>query len=297
MKHYLDTEFHDYQKKPLFGKPINTIDLISIGIVTEDYTISHTLKYKGAKPLVGEVGNTWDRKTSTDLPDLRNKAKVLNAKQGGWTVEPDKTSLSYYAICKEFDLKAAWENKWLRENVLRHVYDDLVDIAREKRKHGLQVGISIHRYIEKFNLEALKKLINKYGKTKRRIAQEIIAFTNQPYIGLKFESEHVLNEITAPEFYAYYGAYDWVVFCQLWSALHPVQPESFETGMSYPNPKGFPYYCKDLKQMLDEKWSPFRSDYHSPEAHRDYPKQTNEHNALADANWNKELHKFIENDI
>jgi len=24
-----------------------------------------------------------------------------------------------------------------------------------------------------------------------------------------------------------------------------------------------------------------------------YPKQTNEHNALCDAKWNKELHKFI----
>ena len=25
-----------------------------------------------------------------------------------------------------------------------------------------------------------------------------------------------------------------------------------------------------------------------------YPKQTNEHNALADARWNKELYKFLQ---
>ena len=31
--------------------------------------------------------------------------------------------------------------------------------------------------------------------------------------------------------------------------------------------------------------------------HKDYPKQTNEHNALADAKWNKKLHEFIINKI
>jgi hypothetical protein len=29
-------------------------------------------------------------------------------------------------------------------------------------------------------------------------------------------------------------------------------------------------------------------------AHEDYPKQTNEHNALADAKWNKALWGFLE---
>ena len=27
--------------------------------------------------------------------------------------------------------------------------------------------------------------------------------------------------------------------------------------------------------------------------HPDYPKQENEHNALADARWNKKLHEFL----
>ena len=36
MKYFLDTEFHEFQKKFLFKKPINTIELISIGIVAED---------------------------------------------------------------------------------------------------------------------------------------------------------------------------------------------------------------------------------------------------------------------
>jgi hypothetical protein len=36
MNYYLDTEFHEYKKKPLIGKAIDTIELISIGIVAED---------------------------------------------------------------------------------------------------------------------------------------------------------------------------------------------------------------------------------------------------------------------
>ena len=74
-------------------------------------------------------------------------------------------------------------------------------------------------------------------------------------------------------------------------------------------------YCRDLKQILDEKAKSFigtdlvRFDVkfdleitksinvedfvnaikNSPS----YPKQENEHNALADARWNKKLHEFL----
>jgi len=41
-----------------------------------------------------------------------------------------------------------------------------------------------------------------------------------------------------------------------------------------------------------KKWK-FRSDYKNAEEHPDYPKQENEHNAIEDARWNKELHKFL----
>jgi hypothetical protein len=67
-------------------------------------------------------------------------------------------------------------------------------------------------------------------------------------------------------------------------------------------PKGFPKYCRDLKQMLDEKVE--NTCRHSKEEFKDalkrwqefptYPKQFNEHNALADARWNKALFEFIE---
>lgn len=76
------------------------------------------------------------------------------------------------------------------------------------------------------------------------------------------------------EFYGYYSDYDWVAFCQFWGNM---------MGL----PKTFPMYCIDLKQTLDEKGVHLKE-------HPDYPKQTNEHNALDDAKWNYKLFKFLE---
>ena len=79
-------------------------------------------------------------------------------------------------------------------------------------------------------------------------------------------------------------------------------------------PKGFPMYCRDIKQELDNKASKLtRNDFFTafdfkneglPELtleekishlklHVNYPTQTNEHNALSDARWNYELYKFL----
>ena len=48
-------------------------------------------------------------------------------------------------------------------------------------------------------------------------------------------------------------------------------------------PKGFPMYCRDLKQLADSKGNPR------------LPKQeSTEHNALEDARWNKQAYEFLE---
>lgn len=298
MDYYLDAEFHEYAKQPKLlglniGKPIDTIELISIGIVGEDYS--------SAQPFNSKV--------------LRSTTKTL--KQGR----------EYYAICKDFDVKAAWENVWLRENVLKGIYRELMDIAIDSLDDVSVIhkgALEFIAHTDNMTLRALKKLVNKYGKTREQIAEEIIEFVYDKPVGayenwinpyqlfIKQGKEVPLS--MRPEFYAHYADYDWVVFRQLWSALYLVQPESFETGMSYMNPKGFPYYCKDLKQMLDEKFdmivdqenkkAPLHGtgvpkykihikDYDAIKALPNYPKQENEHNALADAKWNKKLHTFI----
>jgi len=71
------------------------------------------------------------------------------------------------------------------------------------------------------------------------------------------------------EFWGYYADYDWVVFCWL-----------FGTMMDLPN--NFPMYCKDLKQLADDIGKP---KFEEPDG---------EHNALVDAIWNEELHKYLE---
>ena len=63
-----------------------------------------------------------------------------------------------------------------------------------------------------------------------------------------------------PEFWGYYADYDWVVFCQIFGAMIDL-------------PKGWPMYCRDLKQLCDSLGNP------------KLPKQENEHDALHDARW------------
>lgn len=94
-----------------------------------------------------------------------------------------------------------------------------------------------------------------------------------------------------PEFYGYYADYDWVVFCWLFGRMINL-------------PKGFPMYCRDLKQIVDEAvedpstalfipgLSPFTLE--DLKAMKGYPPEPeNEHNALADAKWNKALYDFL----
>lgn len=72
-----------------------------------------------------------------------------------------------------------------------------------------------------------------------------------------------------PEFWGYYADYDWVVLCQL-----------FGTMMALP--KGWPMYCRDIKQWCDGLGNP-----RLPEQGK------GEHHALADARWNKLAWEFL----
>ena len=139
-----------------------------------------------------------------------------------------------------------------------------------------------------------------------QIKQEVIDFCGGKLFQDDFGNVGYEYPNGEPEFYGYYGSYDWVVFCWIFGRMLDL-------------PNGFPMYIKDVKQMLDEcienkKWNYFEhiieSDYNKVNNTKDrpatfseklkkvkemssYPKQENEHNALDDANWNFELYKFI----
>jgi len=71
-----------------------------------------------------------------------------------------------------------------------------------------------------------------------------------------------------PEFWAYFADYDWVVFCWLFGTMIDL-------------PKGWPMYCRDLKQLADDIKKP---KFEGP---------IGEHDALVDAIWNKNFYEYL----
>lgn len=64
-----------------------------------------------------------------------------------------------------------------------------------------------------------------------------------------------------PEIWAYYADYDWVALCQLFGTMMDL-------------PKGWPMYCRDLKQLAGDR--PL------------IPQTSKEHHALEDARWTRD---------
>lgn len=64
-----------------------------------------------------------------------------------------------------------------------------------------------------------------------------------------------------PEIWAYYADYDWVALCQLF-------------GRMIDQPKGWPMFCRDVKQLADSLWCTALP-----------PRGSEEHDALNDAEW------------
>jgi hypothetical protein len=77
------------------------------------------------------------------------------------------------------------------------------------------------------------------------------------------------DEFPAPELWAYYGAYDWVVLCQLFGRMIDL-------------PEGFPRHIMDIKQF-----AVFLGNPRLPKKPKD------KHNALADAKWTKKAWEFL----
>ena len=276
MNYYMDTEFLEgTQEKRMFGikygqtKP--TIDLISIALVAED-------------------------------------------------------NREFYDISKDFNLKEAWnrleythfgkdgkhkvKEYWIRENVLLPIFEELVNKwALEERKANKISCTTGYNPPIKFTYKNFRKLINKYGKTNKQIAFQVVNFIHGyndmgNWLGTTKEYYNTIIKTEPkdkPQFYGYFADYDWVCFAWLFGKMSDL-------------PKGFPWYCYDLKQEMDRKVDLFtRSDFFTAfdflgeglselsleekikhlKLHVRYPKQTNSHNALADSRFVRDLHEFL----
>jgi hypothetical protein len=94
--------------------------------------------------------------------------------------------------------------------------------------------------------------------TRAEIAKRIIDFMMSPTRNIE------------PEIWGYFSSYDWVCMCQLFGRMLDL-------------PEGMPKFIMDLKQELvmrglSKEWK-----------EKTVPEPVNEHNALADAEWNRQL--------
>lgn len=189
----------------------------------------------------------------------------------------------YYAISNEYCYSDA--NDWVKQNVIAKIYQEQVSGFKQEFM-DIQ---TFHKYIPE-------------GKTNNQISAEIMGFVN-PDLGWptfsynnselreggRLDDHFTKHNATAidgyffaqPEFYAYYADYDWVLFCSLFGNIMDL-------------PKGFPMYCRDLKQSFDETVIATGFTAEALKKQTDYPKQQNEHNALDDAKWNFKLYQFLQ---
>jgi len=154
---------------------------------------------------------------------------------------------TYYAISNEFNKKDA--NEWVVENVINKL----------PSRYANYSDPSISPRVKSETL---------LWKSNDRIADEVREFMGCWRDQFFWRTSHEV------EVYGYYADYDWVLFCSLFGKMIDL-------------PKGFPMYCRDLKQMMDEagldkEWK-----------RQNCPDPENEHNALADAKWNKKLYDAI----
>lgn len=285
-KYFYDCEFLEgKQKKRVFGIPYgetpNTIDLISIGIVSEDdreyYAISKDFNLKEA----------WNRYDVKKVNDGRNEIKVY----------------------------------WIRQHVLRPIFYKL--LGKDIEFHDIDKG---------FTYKFFKYLINKHGKTNAQIQSEILQFTLDgdgkgfdKWLGSSEEYFRALKRVEQPkiELYGYYSAYDHVLLSWIFGKMIDL-PKSFpmftidlkqklDEKVKKLEGKAIVHY---LKEKTIYGFEPYESAVHTSipaqkeldfskmsfenklkftkEENMNYPKQTNEHDALSDARWNKELYKFIQ---
>lgn len=191
-------------------------------------------------------------------------------------------------IFNDFDVDHAWnkhdielpkehgdepvKNYWLRDNVLSALQTKMfkrLNTFAKSQMFGLYQG-----------KDGFKRLLQEQGRTKEEAKKLIIDFCQE----LEPDGFICFTRRSAPKFYAYFADYDWVVFCSIFGRM-----------IDLPTSKGFPMYCNDLKQLMEDKARQRRTTSEMIKKKPSYPVQNNEHDALEDAKWNQKLYSFLIN--
>ena len=181
---------------------------------------------------------------------------------------------TYYAISKDFNLKAAWDNEWIRVNVLRPIFDYWYNLS----VYGYYNDNGLTATNDMFTIQEFRVYRNLYGRTNQQIAKDITEFV-LPVCNVSPDGipSYKCSDNTSPEFYGYYSASDWVAFYQLFGKMIDL-------------PKGFPMFAFDIQQQIEE----YKID--KEQLLKEIP-QVNSHNALQDSIWNYNAYKWIQNKI
>lgn len=168
----------------------------------------------------------------------------------GIVCEDERT---YYAINQDCDFSKA--DDWVAKNVLE------------------PIGLSKSGWTETPDMMS-PRIKEQYlaCKSKEEIKHEVAWFIKSPEIEIdgKYIEQNVYDfELkNAPEFWADYAAYDWVVFCQLFGKMIDL-------------PKSFPMYCNDIQQEFTRR------------KERIEISNSWEHNALSDAICVKQMWQIL----
>lgn len=132
-------------------------------------------------------------------------------------------------------------------------------VAEDGREYYAEADLSLPVYLRvtehKWLMANVWPHLTHYPKPLTQIAEEVRTFITG----------------NRPEFWAYMGAYDWVVLNQLY-------------GSMVEHPTKWQYYCNDVAQLA----------LYLGVNHRLLPSQTTtEHNALADARWTRDCYYHL----
>jgi hypothetical protein len=160
----------------------------------------------------------------------------------------------YHAISSEYDSNEA--DPWVIENVIKPLY--LKTVSDDARDRIFYYDFHLH-----------------YGKSLSTIKRDILDFFGYGMVSCPAgESPWAQIHDKDISVYAYFADYDWVVLCSIFGRMIDL-------------PKGMPMYCRDLKQMMEERgltkeWKQEK-----------FPTEDNSHDALLDARFNKALYEEV----
>ena len=161
----------------------------------------------------------------------------------------------YYAQSTEFYARNL--PIWVRNNVLPHLHNCAYSGEKEDFCDSPPILISkICHSIGSATHPGKCQNPNCTWCTRKQIRDDVASFMD-------------INKYGNPEIWGYYSGFDYVILSQLFGTLDDY-------------PEGWPMYIRDIQQVIDEQ--NIQSLPHQP---------SNQHNALADARWIKEVCEHV----